>query len=185
MRSTCATAAVVAIIEERASLLGQYAAEDKAHTEALKQAPRDGARTLEDRRTPPEQREREQSAIEERLWAGIAVMAEHADSIIEFLRAHEDDLLADLRQRLAPAQQQRREAERLLREAQSEELRIHALGRWLMTTTDDEGLGRQPAPTLGAVPARLAAEVLRDSLERPWHKKDKTWYRAKTEVAAA
>lgn len=174
---------VVAVIEERASLLARYAAEDKDHVEALRQAARDGVRPPDDGRTPPDERERQRTAIEERLWAGIAVMAEHADAIVEHLRENEDEYLADLRERLLPAQQKRREAERLLAQAQSEELQVHALGRWVMTTNDDDGLSRQPSPVPGAVPERLAATVLRDSLERPWHKA-RPWSRATSEVAA-
>ena len=174
---------VVAHLEARKALLAGYAAEDKAHTEALRQAARDGATPPEDARTAPEQRDRERTAIEERLWAGVQVFAEHADQVIESIREHEDTWLADLRSRLEPAREKRRQAEALLAEAKAEEFRLHRLGRWVQTTADDDGFGRQPAPIVGSVPERVSVEVFRDSLERPWHRA-KPWNGATSEAAA-
>jgi hypothetical protein len=53
--------------------------------------------TVEDRRTPPEQRQAERSAIEERLWAGVMVLSEVVASVLELVRDREDEWLADLR----------------------------------------------------------------------------------------
>lgn len=174
----------VAAIEAREALLAGYAAEDAEHTEALRQAAREGTRAPdEDGRTAPEQRDRERTTIEERLWAAIDVFAEHADRVIEFLREHENEFLADLRSRLEPAQEKRREAEALLAEAKAEEFRLYTLGRWVQATADDGGLGRQPAPSIASPPERMSIDVFRDSLERPWHRKQ-GWSGSTPRVAA-
>ena len=114
--------------------------------------------SVKDGRTPGEQRQAERAAIEERLWAGVIVLAEVTDAVIELVREREDDWLADLRVRLEPAREKRREAERLLAEAKAEEWRIHRLGQWLQITSEDGAFGRQPAPDLESPPERFSAE---------------------------
>ena len=164
---------VAADLEALDALSSRFRREDAEHAERLRQAHRDGSPTsAEDHRTPGDQRAAERAAIEERLWAGIHVFAEHADLVIETVREHEDDWLADLRARLVPAQDKRRQAEALLAEARAEEFRLHQLGPAGRTpTADDVGFGRQPAPVTGPVPDRVSAEVFEGALERPWHKR--------------
>ena len=176
---------VVAAIQARTDLLVKLKSEDEKHVDGLMASARDGAEPPEDARTPQEERDRQVAASEERLWAQVAVAGQHADSIIEHLRASEDEYLADLRSRLEPAQEKRREAERLLAEAKADEVRLYLLGRWLQVTTDDGSFGRQPAPAPAQpVPARLSAEVFKDALERPWHKVRPEWSTTKTRAAA-
>jgi len=79
-------AQAIAILEERNVLLARHSNEDEAHAEALRQAARAGARVPEDARTAPEQRARELTAIDERLWATILVFGELADEIIALVR---------------------------------------------------------------------------------------------------
>ncbi|MDQ3355907.1 MAG: hypothetical protein M3502_04170 [Actinomycetota bacterium] len=175
---------VVADVEALGALDAKFKQEDAEHTEQLRQAHRDGSpASSEDRRTPVEQRGSERAAVEERLWAGVHVFAEHADRVIEAIREHEDEWLVSLRSRLAPAREKRHRAERLLVEAREEEFRLYTLGRWLQANADDHGFGRQPVPPRGRVPDRVSPEFFQDALERPWHKA-KPWNGAKTGVAA-
>lgn len=165
-------------------LAAKFRREDAQHAEALRQAQRDGTPTSpRDERTPPAARAAERTAVEERLWAGVQVFAEHADRIIEAVRAHEDEWLADLRSRLTPAQEKRRRAQQLLAEAKAEEFQLHKLGQWVQKTADDEAFGRQPVPKVEPVPARVSAESFAGALERPWHKR-RAWNGARAGSAA-
>jgi hypothetical protein len=152
------------------ALRDQYAGEDKAYAEALRSAARAGSRVPEDERTPPEQRSRELAALEERLWAQLEAFGEVADSVVELARTREDDWLGDLRQRLEPVREARRQAEARLAEAKAVEWRVHKLGAYVQSLSDDGPLSRQPAPNLEPPPARFSSELLRDSLTRPWHR---------------
>jgi hypothetical protein len=65
--------------------------ENERHAEALREAHRSGGGNgVEDRRMPPGQRARARAAVEERLWAGIVVFGEVADSIVQLVRDKED-----------------------------------------------------------------------------------------------
>jgi hypothetical protein len=86
------------------------------------------------------------------LSAAVVVLAEVADAVIELVREREDDWLADLRGRLEPAREKRREAQRLLDEAKAEEWGIHRLGMWVQVTSQDGAFGRQPSPTIEPPP---------------------------------
>jgi hypothetical protein len=164
-------AQVAAEVHALENLVRKFSREDSEHNKRLREAQRAGTvDSVEDRRTPAEQRAAERGLIEERLWAGVHVFAEHAERIIETVREHEDEWLADLRSRLGPAQEKRHEAARLLAEAKAEEFRLYQLGGWLQTTADDQGFGRQPAPALGPIPEKVSRLVFQDKLERPWHK---------------
>jgi hypothetical protein len=175
-------AQVAAELDSLDALEAQNRREDSHHAEALRQAHRDGTPdAVNDERTPAEDRAAKKSAIEERLWAGVQVFAEHADRVIETLREKEDAWLGDLRSRLTPAQEKRRRAQELLAEARAEEFHLGNLGRWLQATSDDHAFGRQPAPPVGEVPEQVSPEVLRRGLERPWHEV-RDW--AKTPVTA-
>lgn len=174
-------AQLVAILEQRAAVLAEHAREDKRHAEALKAAAREGSNISEDSRTSAEQRDRDLAAVDERVWATISVLAECADAVIEHIREHEDYYLSSLRLQLEPLAEKREEAARLVAEAESEAWRCHRIGSWLQNTADDEGgLGRQPAPALVAPPKQFNRELLKDSLQRPWHKKDKSWHRQRS-----
>jgi hypothetical protein len=144
--------------------------EDRKHQVALQHALRDGEGVPEDRRTSPEVRQSQHANLQERLDADILVMAEVADKIIEKLREQEPNILGTLRVGLNGAQDKRREAERLIAEAESEEWRIHRLGQWVLTTSEDGPLGRQPAPTPQPMPAQFDRALLATSLKRPWHR---------------
>jgi hypothetical protein len=100
----------------------------------------------------------------------VMVLGEVAEAVIELVREREDDWLADLRGQLEPA----REAERLVDEAKGAEWQLHLLGQWVQKTSEDGPFGRQPAPTRSAPPAQFSEEILRSSLEVPWHR-DRPW----------
>lgn len=171
-------------LEALDALTARFKSEDEGHAEQLRQAHRDGAPTSsEDRRTPAEQRVAERTAVEERLWAGVHVFAEHADRVIETIREHEDEWLADLRSRLVPAQEKRRRADALVVEAKAQEFELYRLGQWVQANADDQGFGRQPAPAPGGAPDQVSPEVLKDALERRWHRL-KPWNGPTTEAAA-
>jgi hypothetical protein len=63
-----------------------------------------------------------------------------------------------------------REAERKLREAREAEWRLHRVGQWVLTTSEDRSFGRQPAPKPELMPRNFNRDLLRTSLERPWHR---------------
>jgi hypothetical protein len=156
-------------LDELEALRRKYRTEDRDHEAALKQAARAGS-TAEDRRTPEGARLAAVDPIDERLWATVEVMGEVADKVVATLREQEPDLLADLRVQLRTAEDKKREAERLLREAKTDEWRVHRLGQWVLNSSEDGPFGRQPAPTPEPPPACFNREMLRDSLTRPWHK---------------
>jgi hypothetical protein len=175
---------VAADLDALHDLLTKFRLEDREHQERLLQAHRDGRPTsAEDRRTPAGHRAAARTTIEERLWAGALVFAEHAEHVIDSVREHEDEWLVDLRSQLTGAEEKRREAERLLAEARAEEFHVQRLGQWVQATADDEAFGRQPAPTVQPVPRRFSPDALKGSLERPRHKA-KPWNGAKTGAAA-
>ncbi len=162
----------------------KFKAEDENYAEQLRQAHRDGRLvSIEDKRTPPEERGTAHQVVEGRLWAGVQVLAEVTNKVIQVVRASEDEWLSGLRTRLDSAREKRDKAERLLAEARAEAFTIHRWGQWIQQTADDGAFGRQPAPRLEPPPERLAADALAGSLERPWHKQ-KPWNRDRTGAAA-
>jgi hypothetical protein len=102
------------------------------------------------------------------------VLSEVVDSAIELVRDREDRLLADLRARLQPQREQRRKLENKLAELRALEWQTHQLGQWVQITSEDGAFGRQPAPTASEPPAHFSADLLRSSLEVPWHR-DRAW----------
>jgi hypothetical protein len=174
---------VVAELQARSELARGFQREDDEREAALRLAARNGSPPPEDKRTSPEERAAKLAAIEQRLWATVHVLADVADTVIETLREQESDLLAALRHQLKPAEERRREAARLLAEARAEEFQLHKLGQWIQKTADDEAFGRQPAPVPGLVPPSVSSDVLKNSLERPWHNA-KPWNPSKTGAAA-
>lgn len=152
-------------------LIAEHHAEDRKHQKALEHALRDPrAAEAEDRRTSPEERDRQRDDLHERVDADVLVMAEVADRIIATIREQEPAILASLKIRLAQAQEKRREAERLMYEARQLEWMLHRQGQWTMNTSDDGPFGRQPAPTPEPPPAMFDAGLLETSLDRPWHR---------------
>jgi hypothetical protein len=103
------------------------------------------------------------------LWSGVVVLGEVADQVIEVVRTYEDSWFTDLRCQLEPAREKRREAERLLEEAKSEEWLLHKMGQWIQLTSDDSAFRRQPHPSPSPPPAQFSTEVAASVLERPWH----------------
>jgi hypothetical protein len=95
----------------------------------------------------------------------VIVLAEVADSVVDLLREHEDEWLADLRVPLEPQRVRRRELQRQLDEAKAEEWRVHQLGNWVQKTGQDGPFGGQPAPIPSPPPAQVSEELLRWSLE--------------------
>lgn len=163
---------VVAELTALEAVESRFRAEDEQHEQQLRQAHRDGRPgSVEDRRTPPDQRQAERAAVEERLWAGVVVLAEVTDSVIGLVREREDHWLADLRGQLEPAREKRREAQRLSDEARREEWVLHQLGGWLQNLANDGPFGRQPHPTPSPPPAQFSAEIAAGMLERQWHKR--------------
>ena len=71
---------------------------------------------------------------------------------------------------LRPIQAKREAAQRLVAEAEAEAWRIHRIGQWVQTTADNGAMDRQPAPALVPPPKQFAPHLLRESLQRPWHK---------------
>jgi hypothetical protein len=155
-----------------AALDERFGAEDRDHADKLRQAQRDGdSGAIDDRRTPPGQRQAERRAIEESLWAALEILAQIADAVPELASQHEDEWLADLRTRLVPKEEKVRELQQRLADAEAEAFNVHKLGLWLQQLSDDGAFGRQPYPTPEPPPKRFNPEMLERSLERPWHRR--------------
>jgi hypothetical protein len=164
---------VAEALEAIEELERRYRQEDKEHQERLQDAQRQGRTSgLKDKRTPPEKRQAELAAAEERAWAAALVLAEVVDVVIELQRAKEEDFLADLRSQLEPAREKLREAERLHHEANVAYWHLHQLGEFVQRTAEgqDGAFGLQPAPTPSLPPAQFDANAARSMLERPWHR---------------
>lgn len=166
---------VVAELTALEALDARCSDEDQQHERQLRQAQRDGSPgSVKDARTPREQRQAARATAEERLWAGVTVLGEVVDSVIELVREREDEWLADLRARLEPQREQRRELENKLAEVRALEWQTHQFGHWVQNTSQDGPFGRQPAPLPSPPPAQFSADLLRSSLEVPWHR-DRPW----------
>jgi hypothetical protein len=156
-------------LEALDALAKKYSAEDAAHSERLRQAHRDGTlAAVRDPRTPPEKRAAEREAIQTVLEAGIEVLAEFADRVVQTIRDHEEQFLGDLRGHAAAAQDKRRQAQKLAAEAHAEEYRAWKLAQWVLATSDDQAFGRQPAPGRQRAPGNW--RLPGSAFERPWHR---------------
>jgi hypothetical protein len=102
------------------------------------------------------------------LDAGTIVLAEFCDTVVGVVRDREDEWIADVRRQAAAAQDKRREAAKLMAEAQAEEFRAYKLAQWVLATADDGPFGRTPAPEV--VPAPKNWTMPAHGLERPWHR---------------
>jgi hypothetical protein len=164
---------VAAELASLSASAARFHAEDEDHRAKLRQAHRDGdTAPVEDLRTPADARQAEARAIEERVWAGAAVLAEVADSVIVWVREHEDDLLGDLLGRLGPAEDKVREAHDALVAARREMWEVAQHGPYLQRLADDGAFGLQPAPTPTDPPQQFDAEQARRMLERPWYRRE-------------
>jgi hypothetical protein len=159
---------VRADVDKLRSLRREFEAEDTAYQAKLEAAIRDGMEAPTDERTTEQDREEQLDAIHERIAAGVDILAEHADRIVAKIREQEDQLLSALRGQIVGAQDKRREAERLVAEAQALEWQLHRTGQWVLHTADDGPMGRQPAPAPAPMPASFNRELLKTSLTRPW-----------------
>jgi hypothetical protein len=161
---------VIAAGDAVAALEERHRAEDTDYEKALRQAHRDPqAPPVEDRRTPPEQREAEHVKARESYWAAVWVLGERVDAIHSYFRDHEaDELLAELRDRRTPLEEYQREARRVLREADVALWGLAQLGQWIQRVSDGVP---QPAPVPSTPPPMFNEQMLDRALERPWHKR--------------
>jgi hypothetical protein len=96
-------------------------------------------------------------------------LAEAVDHVVAELRRREDDLISKLTAQLRPAENKRREAERLLAEAHREEWSHYAASRWLLKACDDgSAFGGQPFALEADPPPRWSGEQARRGLGRHW-----------------
>lgn len=159
---------VVREIEQLRALNAWYRAEDRAHAEALREAHRTGT-TATDARTSDADRENALGVAVESLWPGIEVLAEFVAETIDAIRENETAWLGVLRMKLHQVEQQEAAARALVDESLSDMWRLHRTGQWILSTSDDGPLGRQPAPQACEPPTMFSRELLATSLERPWH----------------
>lgn len=144
--------------------------EDAAHGDALRDAAREGAKPPADKRTTDTDREGAEKSAAENLWATLMVLVEAVDAAVEVLRSHEVEMLADLQGRAGEAEEDRREAERLVESARRHEWCQHRLAQWILTSADDAGgFGQQPAPTGEEPPPAAFRELNPRAFERAWH----------------
>ncbi len=163
---------LAAELDALSGLNESFAQEDRDYDERLRQAHRDGnPASVEDGRTPADQRGSQREAILARIEAAVVVMEEVVKDVKQLFQRNEDRWLADLRGRYTLAQDKRREAERVLAEAHADEHRLSRWGSWIQRVADDLGFAHQPFPAIGAAPPRSDATVARDSLERPWFRR--------------
>lgn len=160
---------VVAESRAVAALEQRHRDEDAAYEAALRDSHRYGEHSVEDRRTPQDQREAEHAKAIERYWSAVWVLAERVDAVVAYFREHETEMLAGLRRQREPLSDKRREAQRLLREAETAEWHLAQQGRWVQTTVDGV-FGAQPAPVATAPPSTFNEAMLDRALERPWHR---------------
>lgn len=151
------------------ALADGFNTEDQKFAAELRQAYRDGFPPPEDTRTPEAERKAQLRGIEDRLWAGAVVFAEHADLVVATIRENEGKWLADLKSRAADALEKVREAERIAAEARTAQWHVAQLGKWLQNQADDGPFGRQPVPD-GSTPkpATVGDHLIANALARPW-----------------
>lgn len=161
-------ARVVEAIVARADLRAGYKREDAEHAEALRQAYRVGGRQPEDTRTSEADRETAIARAEERLWAGVDVLGEQVEEVVNLIREHENEWLGAVRTRLRGLEQERHDAQLRIDAVAGEEWKLHRTGQWILTSSDDGILGRQPAPEPCAPPPDFDRGLLATSTTRSW-----------------
>ncbi len=159
--------AVAADLRKLGAVAAKHRAEDERLMTALQEAHRTAGPAPKDERTPEERRVAERSGIEASLWAGVKVLIEVVDKIHAVLSEHMDEWLAAIRARASEAQAKRKQAERLLEEAQAVEWRSVRLGKWLKSQSGP--FGAQPFPADEPMPAGVdPAALLKNATERPY-----------------
>lgn len=163
---------VQAALESLAVLDAGYLEEDQAHAQELRQAQREGrADDVADTRTPPDARQTHRAAVEDRLWAGVIVLGEVVDQVFEHILETAPTMLDELRGRLGSATEKKREAEKLLDEARTEEWHVAQQARWVRQHIGDRSFGAQPTPEPSLPPAQFSEAQLERALKIPWHQR--------------
>jgi hypothetical protein len=166
---------VVAELTALGALARRFDAEKQQHDNKLRQAQRDGRpEAVEDNRTPLEQHQAERAAVEERLWAGVIVLAEVAEKVIGLVREHQHELLAERRSGVAALAEEERQALDAVAQARSKMWELAQYGPYIKNLADDGAFGRQPVPVRAQPPAQFDADRARRMLERHWSK-PKPW----------
>jgi hypothetical protein len=156
--------AAAAAIDELATLRRKFRREDAARDAELKRAALAGQTPPEDRRTAQVERERLANDATDRTCAIAAALADQIDTTIALVRQREEEWIGTLRERLMAAEADRREAERLLAQARIAEWGVHQLAAWVLSTSEDGPLGRQPGPIPSLPPRDFQTAVT----ARPW-----------------
>jgi hypothetical protein len=140
-----------------AELYAEFAVEDATHRQALKRSMADGEE-LHDERTPGADRDQAVQDALDKVWLRIEVLADFVDNVVATVAERRDDWANVLGQQLLAAQENRRQAQRLLDQAAAVEHHSTVLGVWLDRTADN-GWGRgQPCPPL------LAPQAVEDAV---------------------
>lgn len=150
----------------------QHKREDSEHSKALAAAFREGGSQPDDTRTPAVERAAQLAGAQERMWTAARILGEHAAEVIATIRERETEWLADLRGRVARAEEEYRQALAAAEEKRAQMMWVPLLGKWLQANADDQGFGRQPVPSTEQAQAQtvLHPNVARDALQRPWHR---------------
>jgi hypothetical protein len=176
--------AVLDEINAHLELTARFAAEDGEHRQAQIEAHRNGrAGSVKDKRTAPEKRDHQLAEIAGRLWSGVLVLADVVDEVIALVREHEPKWLAQLQEQRQPAAEKRREAEKLLHEADVEEFSLAMRADWLKKLVDDGPFGRAPYPQPTPRPKQMGQSRIDAMFERHWSKQDEPPMRSWQEVA--
>ena len=133
---------------ERKALLRKYAEEDERHSAALRDSFRPGGSGEQPEVTPPGERTAAVRAATERLDAANDVLDEFLASAIERIEAEADGWVGRLSEQREQAADKRREAARLLAEAEEEEMRLRVLRGWIERNAglDPRPMFRKPSP---------------------------------------
>jgi hypothetical protein len=162
---------VLAELDALAALHARFLEEDEQHKSKLRQAQRDGTvDAVEDDRTPLDQQQAERAAVEERLWAGVSILAEIAEKVIQWVREHEQELLAERLSGVAALEEEERQARDALAQARCKMWELAQYGPYVKNLADDGPFGRQPVPVPAEPPAQFDAVQARRMLERHWSK---------------
>jgi hypothetical protein len=162
---------VVAELEALVALHVRFREEDEQHKSKLRQAQRAGTvDAVDDDRTPLDQQQAERAAVEDRLWAGVSILAEVVEKAIQWVREHESELLAERLSGVAALEEEERQARDALARARSKMWELAQYGPYVKNLADDGPFGRQPVPVPAAPPAQFDAVQARRMLERHWSK---------------
>jgi hypothetical protein len=172
---------VVAANRERSELERTYAQADEDHARALREAMTRRQPPPEPPEPSPEARDRELAPFAEKAKAATMALGGFVVQAIEVVRAHEDELLADLRGDLPALQERVAEAQRAIEMARADEFRVHMMGRWVQWRSDDMGMGVPLPPEGTPLPSRVVLDP--HDLERHWSKR-RPWNEGYVDEAA-